>query len=122
MNATILDRKELGLTAFWEKFKKESKASRPVHIRTGCKELAELPLDMKGLLALAKRRGNVSADSSAHSVSALAALNSTIIREIVKAIVVLAISVVVIYLISKKYKFKIKINPRDGIEIEGEPA
>ena len=116
MNATILDRKELGLTAFWEKFKEESKASRPVHIRTSCKEWAELPLDMKGLLALAKRRGNVSAPP------ALLPLNPTIIREIVKAIVVLAISVVVIYLISKKYKFKIKFSPRGGIEIEGEPA
>ncbi len=120
MNATILDRKELGLTAFWEKFKEESKASRPVHIRTGCKEWAELPLDMKGLLALAKLRGNVSEAPGAYSV--LTELNPTIIREIVKAIVVLAISVVVIYLISKKYKFKIKISPRDGIEIEGEPA
>lgn len=120
MNATILDRKELGLTAFWEKFKKESKASRPVHIRTGCKEWAELPLDMKGLLALAKLRGNVSAASSAPSV--LAALNPTIIREIVKAIVVLAISVVVIYLISKKYKFKIKISPRGDIEMDAQPA
>ncbi len=119
MSATILDRQELGLTAFWEKFKEESKTSRPVHIRTGCKEWAELPLDMKGLLALAKRRGNVSAATSAHSV--LMALNPTIIREIVKAIVVLAISVVVIYMISKKYKFKIKINKK-GIEIEGEPA
>ena len=49
MNATILDRKELRLTAFWEKFKEESKASRPVHIRTGCKEWAELPLDIFGL-------------------------------------------------------------------------
>jgi hypothetical protein len=120
MNATILDRKELGLTAFWGKFEEESRASRPVHIRTGCKELAELPLDMRRLLALAKRRGNVSAASSAHSV--LMALNPIIIREIVRAIVVLAISAVVIYLVSKKYKFKIKISPRDGIEIEGEPA
>lgn len=117
MNATILDRKELGLTAFWEKFNKERKASRPVHIRTGCKKLSELPLDIKGLLALAKRRGNVSAAPSAGSV--IIALNPTIIW---KMIAVLAISVVVIYLISKKYKFKIKINPRDGIEIEGEPA
>lgn len=120
MSEMILDRKELGLTAFWEKFKEESKASRPVHIRTDCKEWAELPLDMKGLLALAKRRGNMSAAPSAHSL--FMALNPTIIREIVKAIVVLAISVVVIYLVSKKYKFKIKISPRGGIEIEGEPA
>ena len=120
MNATILDRKELGLTTFWEKFKEESKASRPVHIRTGCKEWAELPLDMKGLLALAKRRGNVSAASSAYSV--FTALNPTIIREIVKAIVVLAISVVVIYLISKKYKFKIKISPDGDIEMDAQPA
>ena len=120
MSVTILDRKELGLTAFWEKFKGESKASRPVHIRTGCKEWAELPLDMKGLLALAKRRGNVSDDASAPFV--LAWLNPTIIREIVKAIVVLAISVVVIYLISKKYKFKIKVNKEGSIEIEAAPA
>ena len=119
MSVTILDRKELGLTAFWEKFKGESKASRPVHIRTGCKEWAELPLDMKGLLALAKRRGNVS-DVAAPFV--LPSLHPTIIREIVKAIVVLAISVVVIYLISKKYKFKIKISPRGDIEIDAQPA
>ena len=117
MSATILDRQELGLTAFWEKFKEESKASRPVHIRTGCKEWAELPLDMKGLLALAKRRGNVSGGARA-----VAAVNPTIIREIVKAIVVLAIAVVAIYLISKKYKFKIKISPRGDIEIDAQPA
>ena len=121
MSTTILDRKELGLTAFWEKFKKESKASRPVHIRTGCKEWAELPLDMKGLLALAKCRGNVS-DGSIGGVGAVAAVNPTIIREIVKAIVVLAVSTVAIYLISKKYKFKIKISPRGDIEIDAQPA
>ena len=120
MSTTILDRKELGLTAFWEKFKGESKASRPVHIRTGCKEWAELPLDMKGLLALAKRRGNVSADASAHF--ALLSLNPTIIREIVKVIVALAVIAAAIYGISKKYKFKIKVNKDGSIEIEAAPA
>ena len=91
-----------------------------MHIRTSCKEWTELPLDVKGLLALAKRRGNVSAATSAHSV--ITALNPTIIREIVKTIVVLAIPVVVIYLISKKYKFKIKVSPRGDIEMDAQPA
>ncbi len=120
MSTTILDRKELGLTAFWEKFKEESKASRPVHIRTGCKEWAELPLDMKGLLALAKRRGNVSASSSVVGVAG--ALNPTTIRVIVKAIVALAVIAAAIYGISKKYKFKIKVNKDGSIEIEAAPA
>ncbi len=116
MNATILDRKEPGLTAFWEKFEEESRASRPVHIRTGCKEWAELPLGMRRLLALVERRGNISAPPQ------LLLLNPAIIREIVKAVVVLAISVVVIYLVSKKYKFKIKVNKDGSIEIEAAPA
>ena len=89
-----------------------------MHIRTGCKEWAELPLDMKGLLALAKRRGNMSASIS----GVAAALNPTTIRLIVKAIVVLVAIAAAIYGISKKYKFKIKVNKDGSIEIEAAPA
>ena len=71
MSTTILDRKELGLTAFWEKFKKESKASRPVHIRTGCKEWAELPL-AEGFWPWQSAGG---IDGSIGGVGAVAAVN-----------------------------------------------
>ena len=121
MSTTILDRKELGFTAFWEKFKEESKASRPVHIRTGCKERAELPLDMKGLLALAKRRGNVIA-----GISGVGVVPDPKTIQIVKAIFAASVALLAIaaaiYGISKKYKFKIKVNKDGSIEIEAAPA
>ena len=118
MSTTILDRKELGFTAFWEKFKEESKASRPVHIRTGCRERAELPLDMKGLLALAKRQGNLS-----DSISVIGVVpDPKTIQLIVKAIVALVAIAAAICGISKNYKFKIKVNKDGSIEIEAAPA
>ena len=115
VNAVVLDRKQLGRNAFWRECKTATRASRPVEIRTGCKEWEELPLDIKLLYYLAKRRGTVRSLDDTHlgAVAALPALQWA---------VALAVIVLAIVFVSKKYKFTIEGGPDGTIKITGEPT
>ena len=114
VNAVVLDRKQLGRNAFWKECRAATRASRPVEIRTGCKEWEELPSDIKLLYYLAERRGTI--------ISTGALVIPSIAKEILKLVVALAVIVLAIVFVSKKYKFTIEVGPDGTIIITGEPA
>ncbi len=123
MGAVVLDRKKLGRNAFWGECKTATRASRPVEIRTGCKEWEELPSDIKFLYYLAERRGTIRppVDDTVGYTGAVAGIPS-IAKEILKLMVALAAIVLAIVFVSKKYKFTIEVGPDGTIIITGEPT
>ncbi len=113
VGAVVLDRKKLGRNAFWGECKTATRASRPVEIRTGCKEWEELPLDIKSLFYLAKRRGTPPDDIPIPAVPPLVLLQWT---------VALAAIVLAIVFVSKEYIFTIETGPDMTLKIKGEPT
>jgi len=111
-----LDREQLGLRRFWKEYRSAIKASEPVHIITHKVDVTRLQKDLKLLLGKTiKRQG-------AGAVTGLTPGEIELILEVLQWVFLFALLGTVIYLASKKYKFKIGRDKDGKITIEGEPT
>lgn len=110
-----LDREQLGLRKFWKEYRNALKSSEPVHIITHKDDVKSLQKDLKLLLSKSiKAQG-------ANAVVGLTPAEISLILEVLQWVIILALIGTVIYLASKKYKFKISRDKDGNITIEGEP-
>jgi hypothetical protein len=111
-----LDREELGQRQFWREFKEANQNREKVYIITHRKSVDSLQKDLKLLL------GRTVKNQGRGAVNGLTPDQILIILEIIQWVIILTLSGVVIYLVSKRYKFKITKDKDGNIIIEGEPA
>jgi hypothetical protein len=111
-----IDRNKLGLKKFWKEVKSAVKANEPVLIVTHNEDVEHLPKDLKLLLGLSIQKFGAGAVAGVGVV-----IEVPVLLAIIAAIVSLAVIGTVIFMVSSKYKFKVK-NGADGIEIQGEPC
>ncbi len=113
----ILDREQLGLRKFWKEYRNAIKVSEAVHIITHKDDVTTLQKDLKLLLSKTIKMQGIGAGA----VVGLTHNEIKLILEVLQWVIIMALIGTVIYLASKKYKFKIHRNKNGEITIEGEP-